>query len=174
MSEPTSGAEAAPAPEAKEERSAPHSRLLLVFHSVAFGAIYLGVGQSAIPGHVPAWFPGQRISGTVVILAGGALMAWAMATFQSWRFRAKLDEGHQLATGGPFRLFRHPIYLALDLLALGTAVWIPSAACWIGFVLMVIGSDLRARAEESLLRETFGRLYLDYCARTRRFIPGVY
>ncbi len=51
-------------------------------------------------------------------------MVWALDYFRSWRFRAKLDEGHQLATGGPFRLLRHPIYMGLNLLALGSAFWV--------------------------------------------------
>jgi protein-S-isoprenylcysteine O-methyltransferase Ste14 len=42
------------------------------------------------------------------------------------------------------------------------------------FVLMAIGSDLRARAEETLLQLAFGDSYQAYCARTARFIPGVY
>jgi protein-S-isoprenylcysteine O-methyltransferase Ste14 len=44
----------------------------------------------------------------------------------------KIEPGHQLATNGPFRLVRHPIYLGVDLMVLGTALWIPArlAALW--------------------------------------------
>ena len=45
---------------------------------------------------------------------------------------------------------------------------------WVALVLMVIGSDLRARSEEAILVKAFGTTYASYCARTRRFIPGVY
>jgi len=45
---------------------------------------------------------------------------------------------------------------------------------WAAFVLMAIGSDLRARAEETLLRQAFDPSYREYCARTRRFVPGIY
>ena len=101
-------------------------------------------------------------------------VVWALLHFTSWRYRAKLDRGHQLATGGPFRILRHPIYMGLNLLALGCAIWVPTAVVWAGFVLMAIGSDLRARAEETLLRPAFGDSYQAYCARTARFIPAVY
>ena len=97
-----------------------------------------------------------------------------MAFFHSWLFRAKLDQGHQLATKGPFRLLRHPIYMGLNLLSPGTAIWVPTVTVWIGFVLMVVASDLRARSEESLLAHAFGSTYTDYCAHTRRFIPRLY
>ena len=103
-----------------------------------------------------------------------SLVAWALVSFRSWRFRAAVDQDHHLATAGPFRIIRHPIYLGLNLLALGTAFWMPTPIVWAGFVLMTIGSDLRARAEENLLALTFGAAYRDYCARTNRFVPGIY
>ena len=49
----------------------------------------------------PVWSPWQRVVGSGVIAAGAVLMVWALVSFQSWRFRAKLDADHQLATGGP-------------------------------------------------------------------------
>lgn len=162
------------APEASGEHTAPFSRTVLAFHMFAFGTMYFGIANAVLPGRVPTWFPGQRLVGSIVIMAGAGLMAWALIFFRSWRFRAKLDPGHQLATGGPFRYLRHPIYLGLNLLALGTAIWIPTALVWTGFGLMIVGSDLRARAEEALLGQSFGLAYSEYCSRTRRFIPGVY
>jgi protein-S-isoprenylcysteine O-methyltransferase Ste14 len=156
------------------ETTARFSRGLLAFHSLAFAAMYTGMAFAIMPGRVPDWFPGQRVAGTLVILTGAVLMASALVYFRSWRFRATLEEGHQLATGGPFRILRHPIYMGLNLLALGSAVWVPTPIVWAGFALMVIGSDLRARAEETILEHAFGRPYRDYCARTHRFVPGVY
>lgn len=43
------------------------------------------------------------------------------------------------------------VYMGLNLLALGTAIWVPTPIVWAGFALMVIGSDLRARADSSLV-----------------------
>ena len=162
------------APVSPKENTAPFSRALLAFHALAFGLMYFGISIAVIPGRVPNWFPGQRVVGTLVIAAGAALMVWALVYFRSWRFRATLDQGHQLATGGPFRILRHPIYMGLNLLALGSALWVPTAIVWAAFVLMAIGSDLRARAEETVLKQAFGPSYREYCARTRRFIPGIY
>ena len=165
---------AADAPISQKGNTAPFSRALLAFHALAFGLMYFGIGYAVIPGRVPNWFPGQRLAGALVIAGGAALMVWALVYFRSWRFRATLDESHELATGGPFRILRHPIYMGLNLLALGTALWIPTPIVWAAFVLMAIGSDLRARAEETILQQAFGPAYLEYCARTRRFVPGIY
>lgn len=174
-----SGAEAAGsavplAAVARDEETAPYSRAKLAFHMLAFGVMYFGVGNAVLPDRVPRWFPGQRLAGAAVIALGAALLSWAVLHFRSWRFRAKLEPGHQLATDGPFRLLRHPIYMALNLLALGTALWAPTPIVWAGFVLMAVGSDLRARSEEALLARAFGSAYADYCSRTRRFLPGIY
>ena len=97
-----------------------------------------------------------------------------MRLFRSWRSAQRWRGGHQLATEGAFRLLRHPIYMGMNLLALGTATWAPTVLTWAGFALVVIGSDLRARSEEALLLGVFGPVYADYCRRTKRFVPGLY
>jgi len=164
----------APAPIASEEKTAPFSRALLAFHALGFGLMYFGIGLAVVRERVPIWFSGQRIAGALVIISGAALMVWALVYFRSWRFRAKLEKDHELATGGPFRFLRHPVYMGLNLLALGSAIWVPTPFTWVAFVFMIIGSDLRARAEETLLEQVFGSVYGEYCRHTARFIPGVY
>ncbi len=166
--------EDAAAPSAAEFHTAGHSRALVAFHGVAFGVMYFGIANAVFGRRVPAWFAGQRAAGTIVIAIAAALMVWTMASFRSWRFRATLDQGHQLATGGPFRILRHPIYMALNLLALGSAIWVPTPTLWVSVLLMAIGGDLRGRAEERILDDAFGDRYREYCRRTRRFLPYVY
>jgi protein-S-isoprenylcysteine O-methyltransferase Ste14 len=161
-------------PTATAARTAPYSRLVLGAHFLAFGLMYIGIGAAVFPGRVPAWFPGQRLAGTAVIAVGGWLMCWALVYFRSWRLRAELDAGHELATGGPYAFVRHPIYAGMNLLALGTAVWAPTLLTWIAAALMFLGSDLRGRTEERVLAEAFGERYRTYRARTRRFVPGLY
>ena len=73
-----------------------------------------------------------------------------------------------------FAWIRNPIYMALNLFAIGTALWCPTAIVGFGALLMLIGSDLRARAEEKLLEQSFGDAYRQYRAHTRRFLPGLY
>ncbi len=162
------------APVAAKTETAKFSRALVAFHMLAFGLMYFGLAQAVLPDRVPELFFGQRIAGALVIALGAAMACWALVWFRSWRFRARLDEGHELATGGPFAIVRHPIYLALDLLALGSALWVPTVLTWSACALMAIGSDLRGRAEEKLLAQAFGDAYRDYCKRTSRFVPFIY
>jgi protein-S-isoprenylcysteine O-methyltransferase Ste14 len=44
----------------------------------------------------------------------------------------------------------------------------------VGAGLVVLGGDLRARAEERVLLAAFGERYCDYIKRTSRLIPGLY
>jgi protein-S-isoprenylcysteine O-methyltransferase Ste14 len=162
------------APTAPATVAGKYSRLVIIPHIIAFGIMYYGIDDAVFHNRIPEWLPGQRILGAVIISSGAALSMWALLYFRSWRFRAKLDAGHELATGGPFHYSRHPIYLSLALLAIGTAVWTPTPALLIAAALMVLGSDIRARAEESVLLSVFGDAYRAYMAHTRRFIPGVY
>jgi protein-S-isoprenylcysteine O-methyltransferase Ste14 len=159
---------------ARGKKTAKYSRVLVGVHFVAFAFMYSGIGAAVFQGQTPTWFSGQRIVGGIIIGGGAAVGASAILYFQSWRFRAEVSSGHQLATGGPFSVLRHPIYAGLSLLALGSAFWIPTRLVWIGFVLMLVGGDLRGRAEEKLLLESFGDVYVNYKARTWRCVPGIY
>jgi protein-S-isoprenylcysteine O-methyltransferase Ste14 len=97
-----------------------------------------------------------------------------MRVFRSWRFQARIDATHRLSTDGPFAFVRHPIYAALDLLALGSLLWIPTPWTAAGLLLMMVMGDVRARGEEKVLLAAFGEDYRRYSARVRRFVPGIY
>ena len=76
-----------------------------------------------------------------------------------------------LVTDGPYRRFRNPIYLADCLILLGLAeltknVWFVAAA--VAFVVLV--TWLAILPEERHLERRFGAAYLDYKAKSRRWI----
>lgn len=149
------------------------STALIVGHSIGVGAMYVGVGWGlrVSGGQVER---ANLIVGSVLVLAACLLARWVLHTFRSWRLRAELTPDHQLSTDGPFRWVRHPIYAAMNLLALGTALWVPNAWTAAGLLLIVLFGDLRGRAEEGLLLAAFGDRYRAYCQRVKRFIPFVY
>lgn len=66
------------------------------------------------------------------------------------------------------------MYLAIDLLAVGSAVWTWSPLVAGSTPSVILGGDLRARAEEPALLARFGDAYGRYMARVRRFVPGLY
>jgi protein-S-isoprenylcysteine O-methyltransferase Ste14 len=155
--------------------SAPYARALLVLHMVAFAVFYYGIGRTVfVRGNPSLLFAPQRLLGGAVMVAAGALLVSALRVFESWRLLARIEEGHRLCRRGPFRLVRHPIYVSMDLLALGTVLWVPRPVVLAGAILIALAGDLRARTEERLLARVFGDEYRDYCRTTARAIPGLY
>ncbi len=118
--------------------------------------------------------PEGAVLGALTIVAGTALLAWSLSALRSWRFLPEITLDHELCTTGPYALVRHPNYLALDLLGLGSATWLPTMPMLIAAVLLVVGGDWRARVEEKALIGAFGDRYRDYMRRVRRSIPGIY
>ena len=166
---PATSAPDAPAP------AVPHPVRLVLLHSAAFAVLYFGLGQAVLSRRpTRLLFPPHPIFGAAIIVAAGGLLAWALLVFRSWRLLARIERGHQLCTTGPFRLVRHPIYLAFDLLALGTFVWVPTWIILVGVILTVLAGDLRARGEERLLCKVFGDEYRQYQGRVPRTVPGLY
>ena len=166
---------ATPAASDASASSAPHARGLIAMHMAANAVLYFGLGQALLSRHPSRMlFPPQPVLGGVVIVGAGGLLVSALRVFRSWRLLARIEKGHQLCTIGPFRFVRHPIYVAMDLLALGTFLWVPSAIVLAGAALVVAAGDRRARGEERLLADVFGDEYRAYCARVARTIPGVY
>jgi protein-S-isoprenylcysteine O-methyltransferase Ste14 len=169
-----SRARIAAGPRAEVPRAAPGASLLIGFHTLAVGLMYLALGLGLSGGGAAMLFAPKPLVGAAIVLSATGLAAWALLWFRSWRMSARLDRGHELATGGPFALIRHPIYTSVNLVALGTFLWVPSWPVLAAVILVVIGSDLRARAEERLLVEAFGDQYRVFMHGRRRFLPFVY
>jgi protein-S-isoprenylcysteine O-methyltransferase Ste14 len=111
--------------------------------------------------------------GSLLAVAGAALVLRSRAELgPAWSFVPKAGQEAGLVTTGPYRLVRHPIYLGLALLAMGEALAFSSwPAFWIVLSGIVPTFAWRARAEETLLRHTFGKRYALYQKHTKIIIP---
>lgn len=111
-------------------------------------------------------------------LGAGVTAACLAATVYCWRWMGRNwrvgvtpDEKTELITGGPFRLARHPIYSLSMLMMTCTVVAVPIWPMLVAAVLHVVLMNLKARNEERWMVQAHGQSYLDYCARTGRFLP---
>lgn len=92
----------------------------------------------------------------------------------SWRIGVDQDEKTGLVTAGPFATVRNPIFSAMISASLGMALMVPNPAGLAAFLLLVIAIELQVRfVEEPYLIRTHGDRYLEYAARTGRFLPSV-
>jgi protein-S-isoprenylcysteine O-methyltransferase len=114
---------------------------------------------------------------TVALAAGSvALTLWSVRTLgRQWALAARLVEGHELVTGGPYRYVRNPIYAGLlgMLLATGLAHSSPPGLI-LGAVVYCAGTIVRIRAEERLLRTAFGETWKAWAGRTPALLPGIW
>ncbi len=83
-----------------------------------------------------------------------------------------LEKGRELATSGPYRFTRNPLYLGSSFMGVGFAIaagsWILGLA-FLGFFLLVYWPVMRR--EEKFLREKFGEAYDQYANSTSLFFP---
>jgi protein-S-isoprenylcysteine O-methyltransferase Ste14 len=114
---------------------------------------------------------------TVAIAAGsGWLIETAIRTLgKQWALRARLVEGHKLITEGPYGYVRNPIYTGMFGMLIATGLALEHWIALIGaIVLFVVGTVIRVRSEEKLLRSAFGKEFDDYAARVPAVLPGIF
>jgi protein-S-isoprenylcysteine O-methyltransferase Ste14 len=115
-------------------------------------------------------------SGIMAMIVGLALRIWASRVLGAFYTRTLRTSSQQhLITKGPYRLVRHPGYLANLLMWLGagfaTANWIVPMS----ITIPMMGAYLyRIRAEEAMLADAFPQEYPSYASHTWRLIPFLY
>lgn len=121
----------------------------------------------------PVWLQG---AGSLVMLAGFALVVWALVhnEYMSARLRIQGDRGQHVVDTGPYAIVRHPNYAGGFLVSLSSGFvfgsWVAILPMLLHLVLLMIRT---VQEEEMLFRGLPG--YSDYARRVRwRFIPGIW
>jgi protein-S-isoprenylcysteine O-methyltransferase Ste14 len=164
-------------PDSKRE---PTSIIGLALQGASYGLIW-GVRREPFT-PIIAGDQARNVAAIAGVLAIGVavfsvwLTTTAMKTLgKEWSLTARLVEGHKLATSGPYAYVRHPIYSGMlgMLVATGLAIshW---AALLAGLVVFLVGTIIRVRSEEKLLREAFGDEFENYAQRVPAIVPGLY
>ena len=115
---------------------------------------------------------GARWAGVAVFALGCALVLWTFRSLgPNLTDTVVTRESHTLVVHGPYRWIRHPLYGAVALLTVATAVvtanWFLFACGFMVLSLLIV----RTRTEEANLVARFGDGYRGYMARTGRFLP---
>jgi protein-S-isoprenylcysteine O-methyltransferase Ste14 len=116
-----------------------------------------------------------RYFGLVLYVVGGVLrLAPVFVLRRRFSGLVAIQEGHELETGGLYRVIRHPSYLGLLVLLFGWALVFRSGIGVLVSLLLIPPLVARMNAEEALLASEFGERYADYRRRTWRLLPFVY
>lgn len=116
-------------------------------------------------------------SSAVALFAAGLALRW-YSIFHLGRFftvDVAIAPDHRLIDTGPYRYIRHPSYTGALLAVLGLGLSMGNGLSVLAIMVpVVVTYAYRIRIEETVLRKGLGAPYVDYCARTRRLIPGVF
>lgn len=120
---------------------------------------------------VPTW----RMPLVLLLVAVGAAFdlsgLWAFHRARTTVNPMKPGKTSSIVTNGVYRITRNPMYVGMALFLCAGAVMLWSPLALLGpLVFVVYISRFQIEPEERVLRERFGEVYADYCARVRRWL----
>ena len=120
----------------------------------------------AEPGVVSATF------GLLLVTFGELIRIYSVAFIGAISRTRKNRTGGRLIKEGPFAYVRNPLYVGNFFITLGIAVYgARTGIILLAVILFAIQYFFIVQYEESLLKETFGEEYDQYCAEVPPFIP---
>lgn len=116
----------------------------------------------------------RSIVGTALVAIGVGIAIWSRAVLgANWSRVARIAEGQQLVTSGPYRFVRNPIYSGILLAACGVALTSGAMVALLGIPLVFAALWRKSLVEERLLASEFGERFAAYARRVKRLIPFV-
>jgi protein-S-isoprenylcysteine O-methyltransferase Ste14 len=163
-------------PQAQETRREPAATWGIVLQGCSFGLVWIL--------RRPNWWPfADQLIGEVTLAVAAVVLAvasnlWCLRAVKTlgkqWTYAARVVEGHELITEGPYAIVRNPIYLGMFGLMVATGmVFSPWWVLALAILVFLVGNRIRIHAEEKLLREAFGDQFDEYSRRVPAFFPGV-
>src|SRR5438128_5852432 len=140
-------------------------RLGVVF--IAFTGTFSAIAASFLPGGGRR--EGLVLSADVIATIGLAYSVWGLAYLR--RSVSIIPAARRLATGGPYSLRRHPVYLGEVITAIGVNLATAGCLSAIAIVYFIVCELLRIRWEERILALTFPNEYPEYARSVPRYLP---
>ena len=149
------------------ENKIPPPALMLIIAATMWGAAKIQ-SPVAIESHL-------RIG--LMLALGVAARAFSLGGVVAFRVAkttlnpVHIDRASRVVTGGVYRLSRNPMYVSLTALLAGWAVYLAVPAAAIGPVVFALFTHrFQILPEERVMAAKFGREYLDYKQRVRRWV----
>lgn len=142
---------------------------LFVAHLVLAGLDVGRFGWSSVPIYL-------QVFGLCAFALGFALVIWTLLSnpYASSAVRIQTDRAQVVISSGPYGIVRHPMYLAVVFVTLGSGLalgsWVAAPLLWP--VILVFAR--RTLIEDRMLHDELGG-YAEYATRVRwRVVPGVF
>lgn len=109
--------------------------------------------------------------GVILTSAGFILFILSLISFgNSWRIGIDKKNPGKLATTGVFSITRNPIFVFIDLYFFGTWLIYSNLFFLLFSIIVTLGIHYQILEEEKFLTVQFGRDYLNYMKKVRRYI----
>jgi protein-S-isoprenylcysteine O-methyltransferase Ste14 len=141
----------------------------IALQGVAFALVWQGRFGQISPGS-------GRLIAAVIVFALAILLSWSSARTlgKQWRFDAGLNPDHELIRAGAYRVVRHPIYLSMLCMLVGTGLVLKRPLLLVAAIaLHMAGTEIRVRVEDALLAARFGGQFSDYQRSVPAYLPFV-
>ena len=157
-------------------KRAPAAIVGMIFQAVALALIWtvrrVPLGAPIVPARPML----SAVAAAVAIAVAWVsvwLMLWAIQTLgRQWAVEARLIDDHQLITSGPYAFVRNPVYVGFFGLSIGTGIAVTAPIALIAATaLFIVGTIVRVRVEERLLRGAFGAAFDRYTERVPALVP---
>ncbi len=110
-------------------------------------------------------------AGVFLCVSGLALLLWCLISFRkSFRVGIDLNHSDELITTGIFAYSRNPIYVSFGIILIGQFFIYPNWIMLIYFAAGILLFHRQVIREEDFLKKHYGKKYIDYCRRVRRYI----
>ena len=117
-----------------------------------------------------------QIGALALVVAGGLLVTWAMATNQyfSATVRIQAERNQHVVNQGPYKYLRHPGYTGAIVSMVMTPLALRSLVALLPGILVAFGYIVRTHLEDRVLQNEFDG-YEEYTHKVRyRLIQGIY
>jgi len=159
----------------KTRRADPRSIIAIFIQALAFAIAWM-IGRKPFTPFLPIDWRAQYIVAAIIVLLVLASLIFVTAAVRTlgkqWSLQARVLEHHELIRRGPYRIVRHPIYTGMFGMLIVSSM---AHGHWLGLIIAsfvyYLGTVMRIKSEEKLLREQFGSEYDDYTREVPAFIP---
>jgi protein-S-isoprenylcysteine O-methyltransferase Ste14 len=159
----------------KTRKADPRSIIAIFIQALAFAIAWTIVRKPFTP-FLPIGWRAQYFVVAIIVLVVFASLIFVTAAVRTlgkqWSLQARVLEHHELIRRGPYRIVRHPIYTGMFGMLIASTL---AHGHWLGLVIAslvyYLGTVMRIRSEEKLLREQFGSEYEEYAREVPAFIP---
>ena len=146
--------------------------------------VWIAVALGVVGGIAAQWVLAARLNwpdqivrpvALLLVLSGLAIRWWAILTLgRFFTVDVATRREQPVVRTGPYRFVRHPSYTGALAAFSGIGVFMSN---WLSIVALLVPITLamfiRIRIEERALLAALGAPYADYCAHTKRLIPGI-